>query len=254
VDAAHGREAPDQVAGDKLVLMTPLGDVRTDDARFSLTVVDAHLSIAVARGDVEVRGSRDVTTVHAGEDADLVRGSPRIEVSTASDLVQRIASNDAADAPGDVPPAGIGELRARKPGSKDEIDGAVRLARHDVTARIVDAMARTEVDETFVNTTDRELEGVWRFPLPADARLERLALEVDGVLVEGEFIDARRAAGIWRGVIQHAAPAAPRPIEEVVWVPGPWRDPALLEWQRGGRAELKIFPIPRKGVRRVVLA
>ena len=27
-------------------------------------------------------------------------------------------------------------------------------------------------------------------------------------------------------------------------MPGPWRDPALLEWQRGGRFELRIFPIP----------
>ena len=34
---------------------------------------------------------------------------------------------------------------------------------------------------------------------------------------------------------------------------GPWRDPALLEWQRGGRFELKIFPIPKRGSRRVVL-
>ena len=39
-----------------------------------------------------------------------------------------------------------------------------------------------------------------------------------------------------------------------MWVPGPWHDPALLEWQRGGRFELKIFPIPKKGSRRVVLA
>ena len=130
----------------------------------------------------------------------------------------------------------------------------MRLSRHEVKARVAGAMARTEIDETFVNTTDRELEGVWRFPLPQGARLERLALEVDGKLVEGEFVDARRAAGIWRGVIQQATPNAPRPAEEIVWVPGPWRDPALLEWQRGGRAELKIFPIPRKGTRRVVLA
>ena len=34
----------------------------------------------------------------------------------------------------------------------------------------------------------------------------------------------------------------------------PWHDPALLEWQRGGRFELKIFPIPRRGSRRVVIA
>ena len=69
-----------------------------------------------------------------------------------------------------------GELRARKPGSKDEIDGAVRLVRHQVKARIAGSMARTEVDETFANTTDKELEGLWRFPLPEGARLERLAV------------------------------------------------------------------------------
>ena len=37
-------------------------------------------------------------------------------------------------------------------------------------------------------------------------------------------------------------------------MPGPWHDPALLEWARGGRFELKIFPIPKKGSRRVVIA
>ncbi len=45
-----------------------------------------------------------------------------------------------------------------------------------------------------------------------------------------------------------------KPREEIVWVPGPWRDPALLEWQRGGRFELRIFPIPKRGARRVILA
>jgi hypothetical protein len=37
-------------------------------------------------------------------------------------------------------------------------------------------------------------------------------------------------------------------------VPGPWRDPALLEWQRGGRFELRVFPIPARGSRRVRIA
>ncbi|HEY5375615.1 MAG TPA: hypothetical protein VIK01_18175, partial [Polyangiaceae bacterium] len=60
---------------------------------------------------------------------------------------------------------------------------------------------------------------------------------------------------IWRGAIVHAAPSArPQLNDDIVWVPGPWRDPALLEWQRGGRFELKIFPIPKRGQRRIVLA
>ena len=64
--------------------------------------------------------------------------------------------------------------------------------------------------------------------------------EVDGKLLDGAFVDRDRGAAIWRGVIQNAAPKAPKPREEIIWVPGPWRDPALLEWQRGGRFELRI--------------
>ena len=71
---------------------------------------------------------------------------------------------------------GLGELRAKKPGAKEEKDHAVRLARHDVKVRVVGNVARTEIDETFANDTDEELEGVYRFPLPANALIERLAL------------------------------------------------------------------------------
>jgi hypothetical protein len=68
-------------------------------------------------------------------------------------------------------------------------------------------------------------------------------------------VDRERAAAIWRGAIVKCRAAATQEIkDEIVWVPGPWRDPALLEWQRGGRFELRIFPIPRRGSRRVVLA
>ena len=32
-------------------------------------------------------------------------------------------------------------------------------------------------------------------------------------------------------MIRNATPVAERrPTEEFIWVPGPWRDPALLEW------------------------
>jgi Mg-chelatase subunit ChlD len=120
--------------------------------------------------------------------------------------------------------------------------------------RISGAVARTEVEEVFENQTDQVLEGIYRFPMPPDAQIERLALEVDGKIEEGAFVDRDRAAGIWRGAIVNAAPQAKRPLDDIVWVPGPWRDPALLEWQRGGRFELRIFPIPKRGSRRVIIA
>jgi hypothetical protein len=148
----------------------------------------------------------------------------------------------------------LGELRARRPGKADEKDHVVALTTHNIKVRIVGNVARTEVDETFTNETGDDLEGLYRFPLPPDAQIERLALEVDGKLVDGSFVDKAKGAAIFRGAVHNATPTAPKPKEEVIWVPGPWRDPALLEWQRGGRFELKIFPIPKRGSRRVVIA
>ncbi len=53
----------------------------------------------------------------------------------------------------------------------------------------------------------------------------------------------------------HPAPGVrPQLKDDTVWVQNPWRDPALLEWQRGGRFELKIYRIPTRGQRRIVLA
>ncbi len=120
--------------------------------------------------------------------------------------------------------------------------------------RIVGSVARTEVEEVFRNDTDQTLEGIYRFPLPPEAQVEDLALDVDGRMESGAFVERERAAAIWRGAIRNATAPAQRVREEFVWVPGPWHDPALLEWQRGGRFELRVFPIPARGARRVRIA
>ena len=36
--------------------------------------------------------------------------------------------------------------------------------------------------------------------------------------------------------------------QEIIWVPGRWRDPALLDWKRGGRFELRDLPDPGEGL------
>lgn len=201
-------------------------------------------------------GTGGALNVASGEEARLYRGSAPY-VSSGAVLADAVAFTDGLLTAGESAAAsrGLGELTARKPGSTDELRGAVTLATHRVRVRIAGAMARTEVDEVFENSSDEVLEGIYRFPIPTGATIERLALEVDGKLEEGAFVDRDRAASIWRGAIVHAAPNVHPPIQEdIVWVPGPWRDPALLEWQRGGRFELKIFPIPKHGQRRIVLA
>ncbi len=236
----------------------PKGHVNVLGTKLAIKVLDDSASVDVSRGKVELVGAEDrKVTVRAGEEGRLLAGSPPF-VSPAPSLGEALAWSEAASAESeaeDVPARGLGELKAKKPGDKTERSGAVTLTSHSVKVRIAGVMARTEVDETFTNNTDEVLEGIYRFPIPPDAKIERLALEVDGKLEEGAFVDRDRAASIWRGAIVNAAPKLRRQIrEEIVWVPGPWKDPALLEWQRGGRFELRIYPIPKRGSRRVVLA
>ncbi|MDB4934915.1 MAG: hypothetical protein JWP87_1887, partial [Labilithrix sp.] len=251
-DVAHVESAP------SARIKTPTGEVRVLGTKLAVTSASDRMNVEVLRGEVEVASASGAPQRVAAGQEGVVSKDGRIDVAPANDLAQRAAFGEQLitthNEDTEAPASGLGELRARRPGRTDEKDHAVHLAKHAVKVRIAGNVARTEVDEEFSNDTNDELEGIYRFPLPHGAQIERLALEVDGKLVDGEFIDKAKAAAIWRGAIQNAAPQQPKPKEELVWVPGPWHDPALLEWARGGRFELKIFPIPKKGSRRVVIA
>jgi hypothetical protein len=234
----------------------PMGSVEVLGTKFALRTTRDSASVDVSRGEVSLKDSQGrAVSVHAGEEGLLYPGQAPYSTSTVAlgESLGWSAALETQDQP--ITTRGLGELRAKKPGEQQERENAVTLTSHAVRVRISGAVARTEVDEVFSNHTGDVLEGIYRFPLPPDAKLERLALEVDGKLEDGAFVDRDRAAAIWRGAIVNAAPQM-KPLirDEIIWVPGPWRDPALLEWQRGGRFELRIYPIPKSGSRRVVLA
>ncbi|MBK6691103.1 MAG: FecR domain-containing protein [Myxococcales bacterium] len=240
------------------IFLTESGEVEVTGTKLALTATADRTSVEVLRGTVELKDGSQKVTVSAGQEGIAAKGA-KLELAPVQGLAQRLAFGEGLgkamhNEDGDLPVSGLGELRAKKPGKSDEKDRAVRLSNHKVKVRIAGGVARTEIDEVFSNDSDDELEGIYRFPLPPGAQIERLALEVDGKLLDGSFVDKAKGAAIWRGVIQNAAPKTPKPKEEIFWVPGPWRDPALLEWKRGGRFELKIFPIPKRGSRRIVIA
>lgn len=252
-DVAHLEHAP------PAMLTTATGQVSVLGTKLALTSADDRTSVEVMRGAVELRDGASTIQIGEGQEGVAARGQP-LTVSPVNDLAQRLAFGEKLGLSGvhnedtDLPVSGLGELRAKKPGKTDEKDRALAISHHGAKVRIAGNVARTEIDETFTNDTGDDLEGIYRFPLPPDAQIERLALEVDGKLVDGSFVDAAKGEAIFRGAIHNATPNAPKPKEEMFWVPGPWHDPALLEWQRGGRFELHIFPIPKHGSRRVVLA
>jgi hypothetical protein len=242
------------------VFATPAGEVRVLGTRFVLAADDRTASVRVGRGLVVIRSpSGDKAEVPAGHEGVLGPDRPPV-VAPAARLAESFRWTELGDGerrePGaEASASGLGTLRARKPGDTRDREHRLTLASHKVNVRIAGNVALTEIEEVFRNDGPETLEGIYSFPLGADASIERLALDVDGRLEEGAFVESRRASAIWRGVIRQATPEQKRQRnEEYVWVPGPWRDPALLQWQKGGRIELRIFPIPARGSRRLVLA
>ncbi|MGE0792053.1 MAG: VIT domain-containing protein [Sandaracinaceae bacterium] len=244
-------------AGPNATFATPSGRIEVLGTKFELSATDDVTSVRVSRGVVSMSGNDGSNVaVNAGEEG-LVNAGAAPSVAPVPDLAGSMAWSELGTVGGtdDLDTiAGIGSLRARRPGEREDRERPLNLASHQVRVRIVGNVARTEIEEVFRNESDTTLEGVYRFPLPADAQIARLALDVDGRMEEGSFVERDRAARIWRGVLRNATPRAQRDdSEEFIWVPGPWVDPAILEWQRGGQFELRIFPIPAHGERRVIL-
>lgn len=234
----------------------PGGGVVTHGGRVALRALGGNTAVAVQKGKAKVGDAGHELTLGGGDGATLGAGpvAPSAGGLSSAFAWSELGEKKDPGEAGQVP--GLGVLRARLPGAKDDGDRALRLVREAVRVRIAGDLARTEIDETFQSDDAQVLEGIFKFPLPADAQIEKLALEVDGKLEEGAFVDKDQGKKIWAGVTYKAAPTpqvAP-PREEWIWVPGPWKDPALLEWKAGGKMELKIYPIPAKGSRRVVLA
>lgn len=255
---AAGRMSADvaHVEGVAASIATPSGLVGILGTKLVVTTTDALTSVQVVRGTVALTtttGTRE--EVHAGEEGVIDRGA--LTVGSAPSLSKELTWSELEPPPAaktDDTTAGLGALRAYKPGEKRDRDWNLALAKHAVKVRIVGPIARTEITETFRNDSAETLEGVYKFPLPADAQIDGLSLDVDGGYVEGAFVDKLRAQKIWQGVIDKAAPVQiARAPEEIIWVPGRWKDPALLDWKRGGRFELKVYPIPAKGSRTVKL-
>lgn len=112
---------------------------------------------------------------------------------------------------------------------------ALSIERTSVKVEIVGRMARTEVTQVFRSHLTRQSEGEYRFTLPDGASVSRLAMDVEGRMMEGELHEKKRAREIYEGIVRRM------------------KDPALLEWEGGNRFRTRIFPIPGRGTKTVIL-
>ncbi len=109
----------------------------------------------------------------------------------------------------------------------------LRVKNHNVTVTIENQVAKTKIDQIFVNDSDSTLEGTYIFPLPEDATISDFAMYVDGVRLEGRGLDRDEAREIYEGIVRRQ------------------RDPALLEYIGRGAFQARIFPIQPHSEKRV---
>lgn len=107
------------------------------------------------------------------------------------------------------------------------------VGSHHVTVEIRDQIARTTIEETFVNHTHRNLEGTFHFPLPQDASISGFGMWIAGELVEADVVEKQRAREIYETILRER------------------RDPGLLEWSGGNIFKARVFPIPAHAEKRI---
>jgi hypothetical protein len=125
-----------------------------------------------------------------------------------------------------------GALRTGASGQETELS----LRKYHVDVQIEDGFARTTIDQTYFNYLRWRVEGTFYFPLPPDASLSRLAMYVDGKLMEGGMAERDYARTVFHAIVSKQ------------------RDPALLEWVDGSTFKMRVFPLEGRQEKRIILS
>lgn len=190
----------------------------------------ARLDLSGAGGEVRAAVDGGFSPI-AGEDVILERRGKRVELLSVRRFPELAEWSHGLDVEGHA--GGLGRLEARAAGAS--VAQLLTLRRVHVRAERAGDVVRTRVEHIFYNDSDEQLEGTFRFPLPANASVTDLAMEIDGELMQGEIVEREKARKIYQDIVDSM------------------RDPAILEWEQGQLFKLRVFPIEPRSEKRVVL-
>ncbi len=107
---------------------------------------------------------------------------------------------------------------------------------HHVKVEIVGQVAKTSVDQVFINHFGRDIEGTYIFPVPEGASVSDFAMFIGGERVKGEILDSREARRVYEDIVRRM------------------RDPGLLEYMGRNLFRARVYPIPANGEKRVQIS
>ncbi|GAB1430024.1 hypothetical protein MASR2M18_08570 [Ignavibacteria bacterium] len=105
----------------------------------------------------------------------------------------------------------------------------------DVQISVVGNIARTTLTMIFRNDNNTVLEGELNVPLDEGQTIRRFAMDVNGNLREGVPVEKQQARVAFESVVRRKT------------------DPGLIELTRGNSFRTRVYPIPAKGVKTVVV-
>jgi tetratricopeptide (TPR) repeat protein len=126
---------------------------------------------------------------------------------------------------------------AEAPMSLTASDGSgLRLSRLVARALVQEPLAFTELHLTFENPIDRRLEGQFRIVLPQGVTVSRFAMKQDDRWQEGEVVEKQLARRAYEDFLHRR------------------QDPALLEQGAANEFTARVFPIPPRGVKELIVS
>jgi Ca-activated chloride channel family protein len=202
--------------------------------KFAFDLGEKGLAVAVSQGTVELANDHGSASVRLGEEGTAAFDAPPVVASAPrlSSLCEWMRGVYGALKKG---PCATGELVAIAPQGQE-----IRLAVRDVhvTVHLEDGIARTTIDTTYFNEAYERLEGTFSFLVPPGASVSRLAMYVNGELMEGGVLERTEARRVY---------------EQIRYAPVK-RDPALLEWMEGNVYKMRIFPLEPRQEKRVIVS
>ena len=197
----------------------------------ALVEVTGPKQLRVFSGDVKVVAAKEAAVEVVGPDKQTVKVDGKTLFRIADEKLTRL----------DKEPKWLKEFEGRAVGESigslsANIDGRntpLTVGYHKVTVDIRDQIARTVVEESFINHTDSRLEGVFHFPLPQDASISGFGMWIGNELVEADVVEKQRAREIYEEILRER------------------RDPGLLEWTGGNIFKARIFPIEAHSEKRI---
>ncbi len=101
---------------------------------------------------------------------------------------------------------------------------------------VIGQTAVTTMEMTFYNPNSRVMEGEFQFPLANGQQVSRFALDINGKMREGVVVDKALGRKAFEDIVRRGI------------------DPGLLEKTEGNNFKARVYPMPAKGTRRVLIA